>query len=120
MASYEKIVVLSQALYEATAEVSRLSGEVSNLKYIKNKLKKKSTEIDYVVTLSENILGEKYDDEKNQEKEDLNSLRQIILKKKREILALLSTKIQNLESDLLTAQNIERNARNALNAALAS
>ncbi|EKA04831.1 MAG: hypothetical protein E7G40_08945 [Streptococcus sp.] len=120
MASYEKIVGLSQALYEATAEVSRLSGEVSNLKYIKNKLKKKSTEIDYVVTLSENILGEKYDDEKNQEKEDLNSLRQIILTKKREILALLSTKIQNLESDLLTAQNIERNARNALNAALAS
>ena len=51
MASYEKIVGLSQALYEATAEVSRLSGEVSNLKYIKNKLKKKSTEIDYVVTL---------------------------------------------------------------------
>ena len=40
MASYEKIVGLSQALYEATAEVSRLSGEVSNLKYIKNKVKK--------------------------------------------------------------------------------
>ena len=36
MASYEKIAVLSQALYEATAEVSRLSGEISNLKNIQN------------------------------------------------------------------------------------
>lgn len=120
MASYGEIVALTQALYEATTEVTRLNGEISNLRAIQKKLKKKSTEIDYVVTLSENILGEKYDDEKNQEKDDLKSLRQIILTKKGEILELLNTKIQGLESDLGTAQSIENNARNALNIALAS
>lgn len=50
----------------------------------------------------------------------MNSLRQIILKKKREILSLLNTKIQNLEEDLETAKDVESNARDALNTALAS
>ena len=120
MASYEKLRALSQALYNATAEVTRLGGEISKLNAIHKKLKNKSTAIDYVVTLSENIAGEKYDDEKEQEKKDLDSLRQIILKKKREILSLLNTKIQNLEADLETAKDVESNARDALNTALAS
>lgn len=68
MASYGTLRALSEALYNATAEVIRLSGEISKLKAIHKKLKEKSTAIDYVVTLSENIAGEKYDDEKEQEK----------------------------------------------------
>lgn len=41
-------------------------------------------------------------------------------KEKREILSLLNTKIQNLEEDLETAKDVESNARDALNTALAS
>ena len=42
MASYGTLRALSEALYNATAEVIRLSGEISKLKAIHKKLKEKS------------------------------------------------------------------------------
>ena len=103
MANQSTLNALTRASIEASIEVTRLSGEVSKLRAIHTKLNKQSTTIKYEVTLSENIAGDKYDDEEHQEKADLTALEKILVTKKEEILGLLSAKIKQVEADLATA-----------------
>ena len=90
MANQSTLNALTRASIEASIEVTRLSGEVSKLRAIHTKLNKQSTTIKYEVTLSENIAGDKYDDEEHQEKADL---------------ATANTKATNAQSALIAAMN---------------
>ena len=99
MANQATLNALTRASIEASIEVTRLSGEVSKLRAIHTKLNKQSTTIKYEVTLSENIAGDKYDEE---------------------ILGLLSAKIKQVEADLATANTKAANAQSALIAAMNS
>lgn len=116
----EKLNALTRASIEASMEVTRLSGEVSKLKAIYTKLNKQSTTIKYEVTLSENIAGDKYDDEEHQEKADLTSLEKILSTKKEEILGLLDAKIKQVSAELATAQKKANDAQTALTNAIYS
>lgn len=120
MADQAKLNALTSASIKANMEVTRLIGKVSKLRAIYTKLKNQSTTIKYIVTLSESIAGDKYDDEENQEKADLTSLEKILVTKKEEILGLLDVKIKQVEAELASAQTVAINARNALIAAMSS
>ena len=120
MANQSTLNALTRASIEASIEVTRLSGEVSKLRAIHTKLNKQSTTIKYEVTLSENIAGDKYDDEEHQEKADLTALEKVLVTKKEEILGLLSAKIKQVEADLATANTKATNAQSALIAAMNS
>ena len=120
MADQAKLNALTSASIKANMEVTRLIGKVSKLRAIYIKLKNQSTTIKYIVTLSESIAGDKYDDEENQEKADLTSLEKILVTKKEEILGLLDVKIKQVEAELASAQTVASNARNALIAAMNS
>ena len=120
MANQATLNALTRASIEASIEVTRLSGEVSKLKAIYTKLNKQSTVIKYVVTLSESIAGDKFDDEENQEKADLTSLEKILSTKKEEILGLLDAKIKQVGAELATAQVKATNTQTALTNAIYS
>lgn len=71
-------------------------------------------------SLSSYIAGEKYDEEDEQERQDLDKLEKLLAEKKDEILGLLDRKISEADSTLRGAQLAEANARYALNEALAA
>lgn len=114
------IIALTNALYSASAVTSQAASRKAELEEARSNVQSQSTDIWTASSLSSYIAGEKYDEEDDQERQDLDKLEKLLAEKKDEILGLLDRKISEADSTLRGAQLAEANARYALNAALAA
>ena len=114
------IIALTNALYSASAVTSHAASRKAELEEARSNVQSQSTDIWTASSLSSYIAGEKYDEEDDQERQDLDKLEKLLAEKKDEILGLLNRKISEADSTLRGAQLAEANARYALNEALAA
>lgn len=114
------IIALTNALYSASAVTGQAASRKAELEEARSNVQSQSTDIWTASSLSFYIAGEKYDEEDDQERQDLDKLEKLLAEKKDEILGLLDRKISEADSTLRGAQLAEANARYALNAALAA
>lgn len=115
-----KIISLTNALHTASVASGVAAAKKAELEEAKRDVQSQLTDIWTVSALSAYIAGEKYDEEEEQERSDLDSLENLLSGKKEEILSLLDSKISEADTELKSAQLAESNARSALNAALAA
>lgn len=114
------IIALTNALYSASAVTGQAASRKAELEEARSNVQSQSTDIWTASSLSSYIAGEKYDEEDEQERQDLDKLEKLLAEKKDEILGLLDRKISEADSTLRGAQLAEANARYALNEALAA
>lgn len=113
------IIALTATLSSASLASSAAAQKKARLEEARIRVKGKTTQIQTASVLSALIAGEKYDNETDQEREDLDSLEKELKNKKKEILGLLDQKIADASVALSNAQAAEASARHALNAAMA-